>query len=271
MRVPEERPDADETSAQQVSPAHRERDDGSRLRLERIDAVFLDAGNTLVGMDLELLAERLATRGLSASPARIGRAEAAARPAVSRRLAEGVSSEARDTFTFYIRSTLQKLDLEQDASLDLDAVAADLARELKSLVTTRALWSRVLPGVPEALAALRELGCRLLVVSNSDGSIERGLVDMGLAAFFDGVVDSAVVGVEKPDPRIFRQALALAGSAPERTAHVGDLYAVDVVGARAAGLHGILLDPYDDWPDVDCPRFADLSALARAAGEARRA
>jgi putative hydrolase of the HAD superfamily len=234
----------------------------SGLRLERIDAVFLDAGNTLVGMDLELLAERLAARGVAALPAAIGRAEAAARPLVSRRLVAGLSSESRDTFAYYVRCILDGLDLPSSA--DCGALAAELAHDLKTGVTTRVLWSRVLPGVPEALATLRDCGCRLFVVSNSDGSIARGLADMGLAAQVDGVVDSAVVGFEKPDPRIFHHALALSRTAPERTAHVGDLYAVDVVGARAAGVHGILLDPHDDWRGVDCPRFADLAALARA-------
>ena len=54
------------------------------------------------------------------------------------------------------------------------------------------------------------------------------------------------------------------GVRPERTLHVGDLYAVDVVGARRAGLHALLLDPFDDWSDdVDCPRSPDVLALAR--------
>jgi putative hydrolase of the HAD superfamily len=239
------------------------------LDLDRIDGIFLDAGNTLVGMDLDLLADRLAARGVRVAAEAIGRAEAAARPGLSRALAGGGSSESRDTFTLYVRGTLASLD-GNATRLDLDALAADLAHELKTRVSTRALWSRILPGVPEALAALRAHGCRLVVVSNSDGSIAQGLVEMGLAPLLDGVVDSSVVGFEKPDPRIFEHGLALSRTAPERTAHVGDLYAIDVVGARAAGLHGILLDPFDDWLDVDCARFRDVPAIADGVGLARR-
>jgi putative hydrolase of the HAD superfamily len=101
-------------------------------------------------------------------------------------------------------------------------------------------------------------------VSNSDGTCERKLREVGLRDLFAGVVDSAVVGVEKPDPRIFAHALAASGRAPERTMHVGDFYAIDVVGARRAGLHAALLDPHGDWGDVDCARFRDVEGLARA-------
>jgi HAD superfamily hydrolase (TIGR01509 family) len=240
------------------------------LPLERIDAVFLDAGNTLVGMDLDRLAERLAARGVRVSAAAIGRAEAAARPAVSRRLAGGASSETLDSFAFYVRTILGGLEWERsEEPAALDALATEVAHDVKTIVGTRALWSRVLPGVPEALVALRAAGCRLVVVSNSDGSVAQGMVEAGLAPHIDDVVDSTVVGFEKPDPRIFHHALALSRTAPESTAHVGDLYAVDVVGARAAGIHAVLLDPYDDWGDVDCPRFTDLAALARAVATAR--
>jgi len=100
-------------------------------------------------------------------------------------------------------------------------------------------------------------------VSNSDGTVEAGLEEHGLRRYLHHVVDSAVVGVEKPDAAIFRHALSLAGAAPDRTLHVGDLYAVDVVGARAAGLHAVLVDPHGDWPDVDCERVRDVAALAQ--------
>ena len=61
------------------------------------------------------------------------------------------------------------------------------------------------------------------------------------------VIDSALVGYEKPDPRIFAAALERTGADPDRTLHIGDLYHADVVGARTAGIHALLLDPYGDW------------------------
>lgn len=243
------------------------------IPLRDVEAIFFDAGNTLVGIDVALLAERLDARGVRTTPGRVARAEAAARPAVSRRLEGGVSSEARDTFTFYLRRALDHLGPATGgrSAADLDALAADLATELKTQVPTRRLWSRVLPGVPGALAALRSEGLRLVVVSNSDGTIARGLDEAGLGGLLDAVVDSAVVGVEKPDPRIFAIALEHAGSRAGRTVHVGDLHAVDVLGARAAGVHGVLLDPHGDWDGFECPKVVDVAALADAIVAARRA
>ena len=220
-----------------------------RLPLARLDALFLDAGNTLVGMDLELVCERLAVHGITATPAAVERAEAGARPALSRLLATGRSSEARDSFVRHVRNTLAALELDTVRAREpaaLDAVALAVAHELKD-AGTRRLWSRILPGVPQALADLRAAGVKLAVVSNSDGTIESGLVAAGLRAHLDAVLDSRLIGFEKPDARIFSAALAAVGVPPERTAHLGDLYAVDVLGARRAGIHGVLIDPYDDW------------------------
>jgi putative hydrolase of the HAD superfamily len=226
-----------------------------------LDAIFLDAGNTLVGMDSTLVSRILASEGVDASPASFERAEAASRPALSAWLDGGVTSESRSTFLFYVHTILERLGVTGD----LDALAHRLVVAVKTTVPTQRLWSRVLPGVPEALAALRADGLRLVVVSNSDGTVEQGLTDAGLRPLLDDVVDSAIVGVEKPAPGIFEAALRVVGAPPSRVLHVGDLWAADVVGARGVGLHAVLLDPYGDWPDdVDCPRVADLTALARA-------
>ena len=75
------------------------------------------------------------------------------------------------------------------------------------------------------------------------------------------VIDSAVVGVEKPDPRIFELAVRQAGVAAHEAAYVGDLYSVDVLGARAAGLHPILLDPRGFWGPRDCIVARDLAEV----------
>ena len=247
------------------------------LPLADIDALFLDAGNTLVGMDLALVCERLAAHGIAADPADVERAEAGARPALSRLLARGRSSEDRDTFVFHIRNAIGALPSvaargqggAADAA-ELDRIAHAVAHELKD-AGTRRLWSRVLPGVPEALAALHAAGVRLAVVSNSDGSIEAGMAAVGLRDHLDAVFDSRVVGFEKPDARIFTAALARIGTKPERTAHLGDLHAVDVIGARGAGVHGVLVDPFDDWRDDACPRTRSTAELAHALLEARGA
>ena len=76
------------------------------------------------------------------------------------------------------------------------------------------------------------------------------------------MLDSALVGVEKPDPAIFRAALDALGVAPAEALYVGDLYEVDVVGARAAGMPAALLGLVLPGAAPDCPRFDSLGALA---------
>jgi putative hydrolase of the HAD superfamily len=76
------------------------------------------------------------------------------------------------------------------------------------------------------------------------------------------VLDSALVGVEKPDPAIFRAALTALGVAAEEALYVGDLYEVDVVGARAAGIEAVLLLPNAAAPGPECRRVESLVALA---------
>jgi putative hydrolase of the HAD superfamily len=97
------------------------------------------------------------------------------------------------------------------------------------------------PDAPAALRGLRARGCRLVVVSNWDVSLGGVLEATGIAGLLDGALSSAAVGAPKPAPAIFEAALALAGVAPERALHVGDSFAQDVLGARAAGLAAVLL------------------------------
>jgi putative hydrolase of the HAD superfamily len=243
----------------------------ARLPLAALETLFLDAGNTLISIDFEIVADELARRGVRAPAREIARAEAAARPALSAWLASGgASQQDEDTHFSFLSNLLDHLP----AGRALDpAERAQIAEQASARIyrpgAAHELWNVPLPGVADALQELHALGLRLVVVSNADGTVERGLARAGLHALLDLVVDSHVVGFEKPDPRIFAHALARSGAAPATTLHVGDLYAADVVGARAAGVHALLLDPHDDWPPVDCARLPDIPALARAIRAAR--
>jgi putative hydrolase of the HAD superfamily len=101
---------------------------------------------------------------------------------------------------------------------------------------------RPYPEVPQALGALRVAGLRLVVVSNWDVSLHEALARSGLAPLLDGAVSSAEAGAAKPAPAIFERALVLAGDvAPAGAVHVGDDAALDVAGARAAGIAPLLV------------------------------
>jgi HAD superfamily hydrolase (TIGR01549 family) len=124
------------------------------------------------------------------------------------------------------------------------------------------LWEQVPDEVAPALERLRGIGLQLVVVSNANGTLVEHMRRLGLDGYFDHMLDSHEEGFEKPDPRFFRIALARSGAVAEHTVHVGDLYNVDVIGARSAGLRAVLFDVAGIYGDVDCPRVASLYGLA---------
>src|SRR3989454_6951015 len=115
-------------------------------------------------------------------------------------------------------------------------------------------WSRVYPETAPFLDSLRAQGYYLGVISNSVGTIEEQLRRVDLARRFDTILDSAIVGVEKPHPEIFELALARAGAKASEAVFVGDTYATDVGGAGLAGLHGVLLEPGVAYSGAESPR-----------------
>jgi len=142
------------------------------------------------------------------------------------------------------------------------SAATDAAlEELHAYHQQSNLWELLPPDVLPALTALRARGLKLTVVSNANGRLSALLDRLRVASCFDCVLDSHDEGVEKPDPRFFEIALERSGARPETTIHVGDLYQVDVLGARSAGLRGVLLDQAGLYEEVDCPRVRSLSGL----------
>jgi putative hydrolase of the HAD superfamily len=129
-------------------------------------------------------------------------------------------------------------------------------------------------GAAEALAGLAAAGMTLGVVSNASGTMEKMLLghricalvddpgaDEGTVARVSVIVDSHVVGVEKPDPRIFDIALEAIGLEADRCLFVGDTVHFDVEGAQGAGLTPVHLDPYGFCPGQDHAHVASLGEL----------
>lgn len=99
------------------------------------------------------------------------------------------------------------------------------------------------PAAHTLLSQLKADGLRLGIISNHFGQLAANLRDLGLAAYFDVVLDSALIGLRKPDPRIFALACDSLGVLPRDAVYVGDEPRNDVLGATQAGLLPILLDP----------------------------
>ena len=219
-----------------------------------IQTVFLDAGGVLVNPNWVRVAATLAAHGVAASAERL----AAAEPHAKRRLDTGdtiqtTNDEQRGWTYFNLVLT--------EAGVPLSEATAAALTELHAYHQQLNLWETVPDTVRPALAALRARGFRLAVVSNANGTLQRVFARLDLTPLVDAVFDSCDEGVEKPDPRFFRLALERVGATAATTVHVGDLFHVDVVGARAAGIEPVLLDVADLYREADCLRVRSLAAL----------
>jgi putative hydrolase of the HAD superfamily len=109
-------------------------------------------------------------------------------------------------------------------------------------------------------------------VSNASGQIEATLAQSAVCQVGEGefapvrfVIDSHIVGIQKPDPRIFHIALQkLPDIDPARILYVGDSLIMDVGGARGAGLVPCLVDPYGFAEGHDVIRIMSLTELLSA-------
>lgn len=232
---------------------------GARPAAPRV--VFFDAGNTLLRMNYRAIADALADRGVAATAGAIQRAEWRARVRLDTEvlapLGPRTSTEAQSIGDRYLGYVLEDLGVTDPATVEA------LAAWRRAYNPPVGLWNTADPDAPAALEAVRRAGLRAAVVSNSNGSVRSILTGLGLARHLDFVVDSTEEGVEKPDPRIFRIAIERAGVEPARAVYVGDLYSVDVLGARAAGLAAVLLDPGAHWGPRDCPTAPDVLGAVR--------
>jgi len=150
-------------------------------------------------------------------------------------------------------------EMRDDVHLHLDSEFADAA-----------LWLRELPGSRDGIRELADTGVRLGIISNADGIIGGRLAEAeilqvgpGPGVAVDCVIDSGAVGVMKPDLRIFHLALDAMGIRASDAWYVGDMPGIDIIGARAAGMHPVLMDPYDLHLDADYDRVGSLSELAK--------
>ena len=222
-----------------------------------LETVFLDAGGVLIYPNWWRVSEALARHGVTVSPEALKRADMPARRELDDMGVIGGTTDASRGWLFF------DLVLAHASIRSSEATSAALV-DLHTYHRTSNLWEYVPPDVVPALEALRARGLRLVVVSNANGTLLAHMERIGMTARFDYILDSQDEGVEKPDPRFFEIALQRSGARKETTIHVGDLYYVDVIGARNAGLRGVLLDEADLRPDADCPRVRSLAELVAA-------
>jgi FMN phosphatase YigB (HAD superfamily) len=238
-------------------------DEGLAALVAGVELLSLDAGNTVIFLDHARLA-KLASGVVAVDAAALIRAEGEAKRATEddtmtevawgHEEAPGARAWGRMVATILARAGCPTERLPWL----LDEIWRDHVRWN--------LWSVVPTGLKEGLAAVREKGVRVAIVSNSEGMLEELFDALGILRSFDTVVDSAKVGFAKPDPRIFEEAMRRCRATPGATLHLGDIYAGDVLGARAAGVRAALVDPFGHFEGrhLDVPRVPGAVEVARA-------
>lgn len=203
--------------------------------------VFFDLGDTLMYVHPDVPTLYLQTcreLGIEATPEAMSDAlhagERMYRGALrAGRTFESSLDEARRFWQEYNELILAELGVEHDR--------AAMARAFTERFWHPRSW-RVFPEVHEVLTALRGAGLQLAVISNFTDALVAVCETHELDGYFDVLVASAAIGAQKPDAGIFREALRRTGADPATSLHVGDNYVADVLGARASGISGVLLD-----------------------------
>lgn len=200
----------------------------------RYDAVFLDVDGTLLWVDLDVegYVEDLspyATNG----PLTVERASGPVWESFRKHVRENIEYPTERNLAGFKR---------ENARRTADALGLDAPDDVLLEVQRRRISFNPYPESEAVMGELKLLGVPLYALSNWDVELEAVLEDLGWRRFFDGLVVSAKVGVEKPEGAIFEEALKVAGVSSGRAVHVGNDLHSDVRGASAAGMDAVLVD-----------------------------
>lgn len=220
----------------------------------RYDTVFLDVDGTLLWVDFDVAGYVEDVSSYSANGSlTVEKAIGPVREGLQEHIAQNIHYPTRQELERFKRRNQQRTAL----TLELDA-----APEVLTEVAERRISFHPYPESEKVLEQLREMGLALYVVSNWDVLLEDVLEELDWVHYFQGIVASAAVGVEKPGCGIFEEALRLSRSPVERVVHVGNDPVADVRGAADCGLDAVFVDRNGG---VDAPEavavMPDLSRL----------
>ncbi len=229
----------------------------------RLRAVFLDVGNTLLHEEpsrFAIYAEVAQAHGVAVAATEMRERMSRAHHSLPERL-DGHFRYSDAWFEAFIRAVFEADGLSEGA---LRTVTAELFARFEAQASFR-----LFPGARELVDAVRAAGLTLGIISNWSARLPRVLAAMGLDSSFDFVLCSAIEELEKPDPRLFERALALAEVEPHEALHAGDHPRLDVEAARSVGIQAVLVDRgaasgrTSDATTNDGERVSDLQALTR--------
>jgi putative hydrolase of the HAD superfamily len=214
--------------------------------------IFFDVGNTLLFPNIAKMLAPLAV-DLHPTLEQWQAIERRTKPEFDRTIQSG---EVTPGFWWTFHTYLLK-DLGQDTSVRDVLVGNN---------QDSANWDRILPGTRDAMDRISQ-SFRTAVISNADGKIEHVLARCGIADCFESITDSGIVGVEKPRREIFEAALKSMKTRADESVYVGDVYSVDYVGARNAGMSAVLFDVAGAYRDRDLTRVESLEQLETWLGQ----
>ena len=175
--------------------------------------LIFDAGGVLVFPDFNMLAKIANQAGIQTSPDDIAQEHAS----LFRSFDDYISKNQQiPKIQYFLDIFKQVTDSEDNAK-----TASKLTQKVDK---QKHIWTITQPWVKESLIKLKEQGYKMSVISNSDGRVEQILTNLGHREYFEIVIDSAVVGVEKPDKRIFEIALQQLNWNPSETIYIGDIF-----------------------------------------------
>ena len=168
--------------------------------------LFLDAGGVLVNPNWDRVADAMNRHGVPITGDALRAAEPHAKKEMDVPSPIPVSDQKRGWVYF-------NLVLGQAGVQPADGVYKALD-ELRTYHRTENLWESSPADAKESLQRLRDTGLKLVVVSNANGTVKHLFGRLGLAPYFDLILDSQEEGIEKPDPRFFRIAMDKSGADP---------------------------------------------------------
>jgi HAD superfamily hydrolase (TIGR01509 family) len=235
--------------------------------MQKPKGLFFDAGNTLIEMDYEWVCTCIEEEAAPTDPDLLQRIDQQVRFTIDRELLRRVAAGDEipsGTISMKEKSLLRSYFSRLLRSTAVAEASHDriITRLLEEEATSQyGLWRKIRPKLEPTLAELARRGFILGVVSNSDGQLAKRLSRLGLQKYFSFILDSADVGIEKPDSRLFQMALKVSGVEPAEGVYIGDLCSVDVLGARRVGMQGLLYDPADLYGEIESRRIISWPEL----------
>jgi putative hydrolase of the HAD superfamily len=226
-----------------------------------IKAVFFDLYQTLICYNPpreEKQAEVLKECGIEIEAARLAHPIVTADEFIHQEHARQSLNRRSDQEKMAIWGRYQQIVLTEAGIKPSQELIGHILKRMQQIKFQQVLFDDVVP----ALTHLKDKGYSVGLISNVDSDISQLLAKVGLTPLLDVVVTSMEAGYCKPQPQIFQAAAARAGVKTEEAAYIGDQYRIDVLGAKEAGMLGILLDRGGYFDEqIKEPRISSLSQL----------